>query len=1286
MFNISVKSNWVGITISAVVLAILVKFALAITAFTPQGQPTGYVAQNEVSSYFLNSGTEILFRPEYQREYWSGNLYAYPLNTAGVANTAAEWWTGGAAVHIDAQNYDTGRLIATMKDDGTPIAFRYTNLSATQQGYLGSSTVLDFLRGKRSDELQNGGTLRQRESALGDIIHSRPFYIEDTTNPTIFVGANDGMLHAINAGKDSSGGEERWAYVPSMLLGKMVNLSISPYVHDYFVDGQINISTILSGTKRVLVGALGAGGKGLYALNITGSSGLAASNEAGVASKVMWEITPSKVNYANPVTANAYINLGYTYGTPTIAKVGVTDAVIIGNGYNDNATGDYQAYLYVINADTGQRISAIKAGTSGNAASPNGLSTPVAIDVDNDGSSDIAYAGDLNGTLWKFDLSAGTATALYVTSPAQPITATPAVASHPNGGFMVNFATGAMFTTADTLDTAVHYVYGIWDGATGSSMVTQTLTERVFGSERVRRVSANAMNWATDKGWKVALPFTGEKVVGDGSYILNGRFFFSTHNPTVFIYISSTQVWGENWLMELDFLSGGTKNLPFLDLNLDSLIDDNDRILYISSDTKPGGSVDGDPIMTTDGIPVGKFVTNGVMSQPILVQLNTLNNTVFNSNPDITVPTVILERGVSGGHFDVDIYYGTMAGGTQATATITVSSTGSSYPATLGDITVGGVTIVPALTTADIVNGTATTTNATKIRDKINATTATTGFSATVSSNVVTVKAPAGSSYNLSTFSIAAGTSSVGSPPTSPSAGTLVMTAIGKSKSVSLTCGGTDVGSAPWTSSNSNTAATRLDALYTTIHGTSLNGYGVSCVKGGGPTTSLTCTITAPAGLSACSTGFSVDSDITVSTNTGPSGGANATGWSDLAPALAGSSFSGGVDGTSGDTCSSGTAKCTSKGHVHEYDDIYDKTGVNYLDSSTITHDLANAIPSTTTQFKVLAQNQYLSPAVSLHIGDASYVYNINAGYVALKNYQTTGSVGTPLDLSTVPTYTRATVGSLAINMPSDAFTPKDWWGGVNGLPYDKRVGLHPTQTGCVKSSASATQDGNMYQPVIPPSGVTADGNGTLGYSGSTTQNTATGVRHNGALIIQVISASTPQADIEMSVPNKPEYGWRVKASKYSNWVLAEYTTFWHEKLIGACYGATGWTKLAPTDNRTCGSSDTTTTRKCATEKPATDGTDPKIGGFGTGANLTSTTKNVVGNVTTTTYTYDDGSTIVVVKTKNSDGTVITCITDGNGTTCSTTADTLGRLPPVPPQTDNNPITGRISWRELVRE
>ncbi len=1488
------KVYWTGGLFFLALIVVLVRVVLALAAFNPANQPTGYIAQNEVSNYNLKSGNETLFRPEYEKEFYSGNLYAYQIDASGNFSPAAELWGGGAAAHIDLQNFDTERFIATMKDTGTGVAFRWSGgsaLSAAQQALIGDATagpnILNFIRGDRSNEIQNNvGAFRQRSSALGDIVHSRPYYVSDSTSPTIFVGANDGMVHAIDA-RAVQGGGERWAYIPSMLLSKIKTLSVNPYVRDYFVDGQINVATILSGTKRILVGGLGGGGKGLYALNITGSAGLTATSEADVVSKVLWEITPSTVNYAAPATANAYINLGYTYGTPTIAKVGGVDAVIIGNGYNNSASGNYAAYLYVINADTGQLIKSIKAGADGSAVSPNGLSTPTAVDTNNDGSVDIVYAGDLNGKMWKFTLATDTSSVLH--DAGQAITVTPAVSTHPNGGYMVNFATGAMFTTADTTDTTVHFAYGIWDGAAGSTIKTQTLTERTFSaggvSTRIRNVTTNAMDWATDKGWQVALP-AGEKVVGEGSYVANQRYYFTSHNPTISTLITNTTttVKGENWLMELDYLSGGNKNQPFLDLSADLLLNNSDRILYIATDTYiatdvytaddilPMGKNIGDVIEAglvgttvaagrvgkyiphTAGIPVGKYLDIGVMSQPILVQLVTLNDTLFNQSPDVTFPVITSltagGRGVSGGHFDVDNYYNgtsSTSGGSKATATITVSSAGqaSGIPATLGVISLNGVTVVPSLTISDLINGTDTTANAAKIKSKV-----TGGFTATVSGSTITITAPeVGSFYNGKAFTIEAGTSqavSAGTPAVSTltigaqpggvatriesvtldgSGNLLVTTPItfaagtdentiaatlstqlnnptGWSHSVSgntitftaTTVGGTqklvNVTSTPVAAvvvatpavpaerptglikfsgtttsgsgspridddisisgndpsirlgsisveldpiypGNSKTPAQVANYVVTTI-GTAGS---VKAYVGGNSITSLcaaqttstvclvdTTTYTNGSSIQVGSrSSFSGVSVATVATAGGTAGspgtpispayaaqpttaaaaaGTPVEGWTDFKPALTALTFSGGVDGTTTVTGSaactgaSGSLDCATKNHVHEYDDKYDRTGINFLDGSAGVHDLIRALGTgSTAQFKVLMQNQYLSPAVRLHIGDPSYVYNVDAGYIDVKKYTTSAT----LSLASLPTYTLATIGSLALNMPTDAFDQKDWWGGWLGLPADVRVGLHPTQASCVMSSAG-TNDGNMIQPVIPPATVTATGNGTKGYNSGTTPATATGARLNGALGLQVISANTLDSEIEMSVPGRPEYGWRLKSSAYHSRLLAEYAIYWHSETPSACYGSSGWTKLGVTDMRPCGASDTTTpapgTQKCTAISTTNLGTDPKIENFGAGC---STTFTKTGNVETRSTTCSDGKTQTVTKTYNSDGSITirtqyTPPTIPNGTDPASASDVTitiaadgGRTTSGGDERGLQPRTGRISWRELVR-
>lgn len=1526
------SSQWLGLLFLLGVMGSFIQPGYAVTAFTPQNQPTGYMGQEIVTNGTLSSNTETLFRAEYEKNYWSGNLYSYPISSTGVVSTNAENWSGGAALHLEGQNFSTGRFIGTMKDDGTKVPFLSANLSAAQQTALGttvqsiaytSTQIVNFLRGDHSNE--SATTLRQRQiplgasttaTVLGDIIHSKPYYQADATNPTVFVGSNDGMLHAIN----KYSGDERWAYVPSMLLSKMNALAANPYTHDYYVDGQIAVNNVsISGTStRVLVGALGAGGKGLYALNIDGSAGLTAASDQDAANKVLWEITPTTVNYATPQNndgssnAAAYNNLGYTYGTPDIRTINIgtvgtpipLQVVIIGNGYNNG--GDYQAYLYIINAANGRLVQKIKADntcsgcsgvTNGTSGSPNGLFNTLSFDSNSDGFIDTVYAGSLNGTLFKFNLSSTdptlwTASATYNTSPSQPITATPAALPHPSGtGYIVNFATGSIFTgtqpnaatgaTGDLGDTATFYVYGIWDGAPVSNTTLKhpVLTERCFNTagtpstppclsteSRVRRVTSVTLNWASgyDKGWSVALP-AGERVVGEGSFISSGRYYFSTYNPTISYLVPNTTTydWGENWQMALDSAYGNSVD-PFMDLTGNSAIDNYDRIHYTAADTEvvAGTQTVNTPIITpnVDGIEVGKWVGRGVQSQPTLVKLTSLFTTLFNTNPDVTLPPVVApSTGVTGGHFDVDIYHGPATGSSAATATINVSSTGSAIPATLGGIQIDGTIVVPALTVTDLPDGTATSTNAGKIKNKATGST----YTFTKSGSTITITAPPGASYNGKTITILPGTSltpvpavtavkasqtltftnttaitptgmtfsvngtniltapnpgtvsssqlatwvagtyssanytvtSSGSTVTvtaktavntaydistltasantvaastivntpiytngvaavtasAPSNGTLNISGVASNKTVSLKCGATFIGqSASWTSTNSATASTRLDGLYTKIN-TTTNGYTITCTKNGVPTTSLSCSVAAPVGASACSGGFTVDTDITTTTNTGPAGGTTAAaavpasasftfnntsvtnptgfsvtvngtnmmtattpgsnmtssqlaswvasnssmagytisasgstvtitsntapgtnitsiavagntplvtytngtavagvtaaaaiiGWSDLAPVLSVTSFSGGVDGVNnGDSCTT----CTYDKHIHQYDKLYDVTGINTLNPNEPLINLSYGVPSTAQKFKVIIHNQYVNPAVKIHIGNPSYLPNVNFGYVNVKDYTTgagsAGWSGSSIDLATLPTYVRdpaATgdgfnagpkyIGSFALNMPVDALSAKNWWG--NG---DVRVGLIPVNPWCVWDSAGTT-DGNMYRPIKAPAndallGYPLDVPGTAGWSGSTTPATATGLRHGGALTVQIIRDTTVNSDLELNDHlGRPEYGWRVKSSKYAAQVLVEYNLYWHHPTNG-CFDATGWTRTPPADNSTS-----------STKPGAAGATDPKIGSLsGSPSNVASVTSS--GN--TITVTYVDGSVDIVQKIVNADGTVTT--------------------------------------------
>lgn len=602
--------------------------AYAALAFDPEVAPVGYVGQPVVSSPLVASGNEVLYAIDYSSLDWSGNLHAYELSETGAIGDT-DLWDEGAAHELDQQTqdsgWDTNRIVVTRSGGGN-VPFRWDSLSTSDKTALGVEAVLNYVRGDRSNEKPNGLNYRARSTVLGDIIHSTPVYCKaiDCGSATVFVGANDGMLHAF----DAADGDERFAYIPSMLMAKLPALKADPYIHQYFVDGRLALRKF--GSQTILAGALGGGGRGLFALDV---SNAAPANENVAASMILWEITDATSGFAN---------LGHVYGQPALESLdATTHALIVGNGYNN--TGSGTAVLYVINAQTGDKIAEIDTG-SGSAASPNGLSAPTLVDTDNNGYVDTAYAGDIDGNLWKFDLISFTKTLLHTTSPAQAITMAPGVRAHPNGGFMVNFVTGRLFTDADQTDESIHYAYGIWDGAptSNTTLLAQTLTEANYEGTtlaiRVRTATDAAPDWTAGghKGWRVALPVGGERVVGDGAYVTGSVFLFMSTNPTVSAAATPP---GENWWMQLNALTGGDNGTIRFDLNGDNL--------FTTADQLPTGQK-----------PVGRHMGGGVRSQ--LTALSAAGFDVYQANYDRNSQPPSPpgdDKGVSGGHFDYDIYY-----------------------------------------------------------------------------------------------------------------------------------------------------------------------------------------------------------------------------------------------------------------------------------------------------------------------------------------------------------------------------------------------------------------------------------------------------------------------------------------------------------------------------------------------------------------------------------------------------------------------------------------------------
>jgi type IV pilus assembly protein PilY1 len=469
-----------------------------------------------VNSYSIHTDS-LTFVARYYPGDWYGELLAYPVTTTGIGDTPT--WTAS----IPAVG---SRKIFTSNGSNGGIAFDWNALTPTQKTALGSQDIVDYLRGERSKEVQNGGTLRNRKSLLGDIIHSSPVYVDNYKDgaeraQTVFVGANDGMLHAF----DATTGQERFAYVPNAVITPTLATLANPaYTHRYFVNGQIAVSDYrTTPDKNLLVASLGLGGKALFGLDVTKPKSFSAAD-------VKWEFTGG----------TAADLLGLVTGELMIANLNDgSKAVIFGNGYNST---NQTAALFIVNLETGALIKAIDTGV-GSATQPNGLAPPRGWDLGRNGTIDYVYAGDLQGNLWKFDLSdtdvnqwnvalkqGDTPQPLFkatdANGKAQPITARPSIGLNPaDVSRWVFFGTGRYLTRTDVSDTSTQSWYGIIDDAK-NAVTRSELKERKIvarGTDPSTKNPVRAFELATSgdmankKGWYVDLD-PGERIISSSQF------------------------------------------------------------------------------------------------------------------------------------------------------------------------------------------------------------------------------------------------------------------------------------------------------------------------------------------------------------------------------------------------------------------------------------------------------------------------------------------------------------------------------------------------------------------------------------------------------------------------------------------------------------------------------------------------------------------------------------------------------------------------------------------------
>ncbi|MGB4074184.1 pilus assembly protein [Pseudomonas sp.] len=481
---------------------------------------------------------------------------------------------------------------------------------------------LNYLRGTRANE---GTTFRTRTSVLGDLYSSSPAVVSGprylvgfanrleantaystfatsltSRTPRIYVGGNDGMLHGFNA----TTGIEEFAFVPTAVFAKLNKLTGKNYSHEFYVDGSPTVADVFNGTewRTILVGTLRAGGKGIFALDITTPG----------SEKLLWEFDDASIPLANTV------KMGHSFSQPTIARLHTGKwAVVFGNGYESANHTNGKAGLFIVDAFNGLLLKSLE--VTGAANTPNGLSTPKLSDYNGDGVADYAYAGDIQGNLWRFNLlrdgrdpsdpftTVDDATSaidqfkvsygakpLFKTVSASPekpqsITSAPSLVLHPSGtGYLVIFGTGKYFedTDKDGDKSIAQSIYAIWDTKTRgeatsettiarANLATQKIDSQITGVDEAgatapaRTISSNDVQWldtngnVAKNGWvldlKAGATLDGEMMVENMS-ILGRTLLFQTLIPNN----DPCADGASNWTYAINPFTGGkTSHHPF---------------------------------------------------------------------------------------------------------------------------------------------------------------------------------------------------------------------------------------------------------------------------------------------------------------------------------------------------------------------------------------------------------------------------------------------------------------------------------------------------------------------------------------------------------------------------------------------------------------------------------------------------------------------------------------------------------------------------------------------------
>lgn len=689
-------------------------------------QPYVIMGTPAVSSANLKTSPGVMYEARFNNNNYTGDLIVREIATSGAV--AKDEFDANGLISVDNSIWRASRLmrainpsdrkIVTSDIDGTANRFRWSALSdeskliidptATlddpDKGIVGDATnlIVDWLRGDATNEGDGSGNFRDRTSKwigtetfhnkIGSIVSSSPAYVGTpiafytdnnydafqasyrTRTPMVYVGANDGMLHAFDASTGGlTSGSEVFAYVPHSVLGTLKEHVKNDNVEQvYSADGSPVVAdahgnfpscpTSAACWRTILVSGLNGGGRGVFALDITDPA-TTVTTESSAKNLLLWEAKHTDNNIGE--------DLGFTFSRPIIAKLSDgTWVSIFGNGYNN--TGSGEAILYVVKLDDGTVIKKITTSrlAANSAEKPNGLSSVRGWDNNGDGLINYVYAGDLDGNLWKFDLSTADAagnnfTIAYSQKPLiqvvnsskdtagntvfLPITSAPEVTQHPGGGLIVYFGNGIALDATHELVVGDRSVFGIFDDKPTTDTENPPygeypnnnfqLTTHTIGTDAdgVLRGIKSTTASTDNVGWELKLGAAEQAL--SNLVVSNKRLNFISVE-------SSLAVNNFNWLSSVDFVTGGAPASPVFDSNLDGDINSDDIISLI------GGS--------TDIVPIGGALGKGVSSAPRLVTVD--------SGKDVMLITLTVEivnefnspfndPGLVGGHFDQDESY-----------------------------------------------------------------------------------------------------------------------------------------------------------------------------------------------------------------------------------------------------------------------------------------------------------------------------------------------------------------------------------------------------------------------------------------------------------------------------------------------------------------------------------------------------------------------------------------------------------------------------------------------------